>query len=63
MGEKKPKLKCATCGTTQDVPMHCGQPMHPEKVGKKQMLVCWMGPTCGKQEIPTHHGKPMEYVA
>jgi len=63
MGEKKPKLKCATCGTTQDVPMHCGKPMHPEKVGGKQMLVCWMGPTCGKQEIPTHHGKPMQYTA
>jgi len=62
MTEKKPKLKCATCGTTQDVPMHCGKPMHPEKVDGKQMLVCWMGPTCGKQELPTHHGKPMQYA-
>jgi len=63
MSGKKPILKCATCGATQEVPMHCGQAMHPEKVGKKQMLVCWMGPSCGKQDIPTHHGKPMEYVA
>jgi len=40
-----------------------GPPIHPEKVGKKQMLVYWMGPTCGKQDFPTHHGKPLQYTA
>jgi hypothetical protein len=60
--KKKPMLKCSTCGTTQDVPMHCGQPMHPEKVGGKNILACWMGPNCGKQDFPTHHNRPMDYV-
>ncbi|NVM52310.1 MAG: heavy metal translocating P-type ATPase [Candidatus Helarchaeota archaeon] len=62
MSKKEPKLKCSTCGTSQDVPMHCGQPMHIEKVDGKPMLVCWMGPGCGKQEIPTHHDTPMEFL-
>lgn len=53
------KLKCEECGTTMDVPMHCGQAMHLEEVDGKEMLVCWMGPGCGKQDIPEHHGKPM----
>ncbi|HUX99352.1 MAG TPA: heavy metal translocating P-type ATPase [Candidatus Deferrimicrobium sp.] len=60
--DKKPKLKCKSCNTTQEVPMHCGKPMHIEKVDGKPMLVCWMGPGCGKQAIPTHHNAPMEYV-
>jgi len=55
----EPKLYCESCGSMVDVPQHCGQPMHVEKVEGKDMLVCWMGPGCGKQEIPTHHGKPM----
>lgn len=62
VSEKEPKLKCSSCGATQDVPMHCGQPMHVEKVDGKPMLVCWMGPGCGKQEIPTHHDSPMEFI-
>ena len=44
-----------------DVPMHCDKPMHPEIVDEKAMLVCWMGPECGKQIFPEHHGIPMEY--
>ena len=62
MTEKKPKLKCNECGTETDVPMHCGQPMHIEEVDGKPILVCWMGPECGKQDIPTHHDFPMEFV-
>ncbi|TFG05629.1 MAG: heavy metal translocating P-type ATPase [Promethearchaeota archaeon] len=57
----KPLLKCKTCGSETDVPMHCGQPMHPEIVDGKEMLVCWMGANCGKQEFPTHHDEPMTY--
>jgi len=59
--EKMPILKCTSCGSTSDVPQHCGKPMHVEKVDGKDMLVCWMGPNCGKQEIPEHHGAPMAY--
>lgn len=57
--DKMPKLVCQECGTKSEVPQHCGKPMHVEKVNGKDMLVCWMGPGCGKQEIPVHHGKPM----
>ena len=39
--------------------MHCGQPMHVETVDGEAKLVCWMGPGCGVQDIPTHHKKPM----
>ncbi len=59
---QKPLLKCPTCGTTQDVPIHCNQPMHPEEVDGKTKLVCWMGPQCGQQDFPAHHGKPMEFI-
>ncbi len=62
MSKTQPKLKCAACNFTKDVPMHCGQPMHPEQVSGKPMLVCWMGPTCGKQEFPSHHNQPMKYI-
>ncbi len=58
-----PQLTSEKCGTKMEVPMHCGKPMHVEKVGGKDMLVCWMGPSCGKQKIPTHHDKPMKYKA
>jgi Cu+-exporting ATPase len=58
---KKPILKCKKCGLEMDIPMHCDKPMHPEIVDEKEMLVCWMGPECGKQLIPEHHGIPMEY--
>ncbi|GAB4324868.1 MAG: heavy metal translocating P-type ATPase [Promethearchaeota archaeon] len=48
-------LKCQHCGATQEVPQHCGKPMHVEG----DQLVCWMGADCGAQPIPTHCGKPM----
>ena len=62
VSKKEPKLKCSSCGATEPVPMHCGRPMHIEKVDGTPMLVCWMGPGCGKQAIPTHHDQPMEMV-
>ncbi|MFX1384589.1 MAG: HAD-IC family P-type ATPase, partial [Promethearchaeota archaeon] len=52
------KLKCSECGETQEIPMHCGKPMHKEG----DQLVCWMGASCGAQPIPEHHGKPMEVI-
>lgn len=52
------KLKCVECGAEQDLPMHCGKPMHKEG----NQLVCWMGSSCGAQSIPEHHGKPMEVI-
>ena len=58
---QEPLLKCKKCGKESDLPIHCGQPMHPETVEGQDMLVCWMGPDCGKQIFPEHHGKPMEY--
>jgi copper ion binding protein len=57
--EKGPHLACPECGHEQEIPDHCGQPMHIEMVDGKEVLVCWMGPGCGKQEIPTHHDQPM----
>ncbi|MFW9780531.1 MAG: heavy metal translocating P-type ATPase [Candidatus Heimdallarchaeota archaeon] len=57
--EKEPHLVCQECGHEEEIPDHCGQPMHIEMVEGKEMLVCWMGPGCGKLEIPTHHGQPM----
>jgi len=56
--KKMSKLKCVECGLEQDLPMHCGQPMHKEGAE----LVCWMGASCGAQSIPEHHGKAMELV-
>lgn len=56
--EKVGKLKCVECGAEQDLPMHCGKPMHKEG----NQLVCWMGPSCGAQPIPEHHEKPMEVI-
>lgn len=55
---KMSKLKCAECGKSQELPMHCGKPMHKEG----DQLVCWMGAQCGSQPIPEHHGKPMEII-
>jgi len=52
------KLKCVECGLEQELPMHCGQAMHKEG----DQLVCWMGPSCGAQPIPEHHGKPMDVI-
>jgi len=56
--KKMGQLKCSECGATQDLPMHCGKPMHKEG----DQLVCWMGASCGAQPIPEHHGKPMEII-
>jgi len=56
--KKMGKLKCIECGLEQELPMHCGKPMHKEK----NQLVCWMGASCGAQPIPEHHGKPMEVI-
>ncbi|MFX0059311.1 MAG: heavy metal translocating P-type ATPase [Candidatus Heimdallarchaeota archaeon] len=55
---KMSKLKCIECGIEQELPMHCGQPMHKEG----DQLVCWMGASCGAQPIPEHHGKPMKII-
>ncbi|MHA1330456.1 MAG: heavy metal translocating P-type ATPase, partial [Candidatus Hodarchaeales archaeon] len=56
-------LKCKICGYTQAVPMHCKKPMHLEVVDGKQKLVCWMGSSCGVEEIPEHHGEPMQLIS
>jgi len=46
------------------MPNHCGKPMHLEDVKGKDILVCWMGPECGKREIPncSKCNKPMSVV-
>jgi YHS domain-containing protein len=51
-------LKCQECDYIEELPKHCGKPMHIEG----ESLVCWMGPQCGEQNIPEHHGKPMQVV-
>ena len=56
--KKMGKLKCPECGLEQELPKHCGRPMHKEG----NQLVCWMGPSCGVQPIPKHHGKPMKVM-
>ncbi len=53
------KLKCQTCDYTEPIPMHCNQPMHIEKTNGKEQLVCWMGVSCGVQDLASHHDKPM----
>lgn len=56
------KFKCQICDYTEPIPMHCKQPMHVETIEGKEQLVCWMGPECGVQDIPTHHKKPMQII-
>ena len=56
--KKMSKLKCSECGYEQELPTHCGKPMHKEE----DQLICWMGSSCGCQPIPEHHGKPMEVI-
>ncbi|UCC18834.1 MAG: heavy metal translocating P-type ATPase [Promethearchaeota archaeon] len=56
--KKMGQLRCVECGLEQELPMHCGQAMHKEG----DQLVCWMGPSCGAQPIPEHHGKQMEVI-
>ncbi|MHA1284453.1 MAG: heavy metal translocating P-type ATPase [Promethearchaeota archaeon] len=58
VSKKMGYLKCLKCGATQDLPMHCGKPMHKEG----DQLVCWMGAQCGAQPIPEHCGAPMEII-
>lgn len=53
-------LHCASCDEEQSLPKHCGQDMKQQAVDGVEMLVCWMGPDCGKAEIPEHHGHPMK---
>ncbi|MHA1888079.1 MAG: hypothetical protein ACTSX0_08625 [Promethearchaeota archaeon] len=48
-------LKCTNCNYTQEIPKHCGKPMHIE--GNK--LICHMGAHCGAQIIPQHCGEGM----
>ncbi len=60
--EGGPILKCQECGETQPAPWHCNRPMHMEQVNGIDKFVCWMGPDCGQQDIPLHHGKPMLLV-
>ncbi|MFO7794710.1 MAG: heavy metal translocating P-type ATPase [Promethearchaeati archaeon] len=56
--ETKKKLKCQECNYIEEIPQHCGKPMHIED----GQFVCWMGTQCGTQEIPEHHGKPMKII-
>ncbi|MHA1733146.1 MAG: heavy metal translocating P-type ATPase [Promethearchaeota archaeon] len=51
-------LVCRACGAVEEVPEHCGKPMHREG----NQLVCWMGPSCGAQPVPTHCNREMEIV-
>jgi Cu+-exporting ATPase len=60
--EKEAQLNCQECDYTKPVPMHCKQPMHVEVVEGKEKLVCWMGPSCGVQDLPIHHNKPMKII-
>ncbi len=61
--EMASKLKCSKCGYEMAMPNHCNKPMHVGAVKGRDELVCWMGPDCGHQEIPSHCGTPMQEVA
>ncbi len=52
------KLKCSKCGVEQELPTHCGKPMHKEG----DQLVCHMGAHCGTQSIPEHCNQQMNFV-
>ena len=56
------QLKCQICDYIEPIPMHCKQPMHIENIDDEVKLVCWMGPSCGVQDIPTHHDKSMQII-
>jgi hypothetical protein len=58
-----PRLVCAACGAQEAMPRHCGRPMQVGTADGAAMLVCWMGPDCGKQAIPVHCGAPMTVEA
>lgn len=53
------KLKCVKCGVETEAPRHCNRPMHFERVGDVEKLVCWMGADCGVAEVPRHCGAAM----
>ena len=57
--DKKSILKCQVCNFTDKIPFHCRQEMHEEIIDGEPHLVCWMGPTCGKEPMPKHCGKFM----
>jgi len=52
-------LYCMKCGQKLPMPFYCGQPMQKDKIDDKEKLGCWMGSTCGEQDIPHHCGRPM----
>lgn len=56
------KLKCENCGHEIDMPEHCGKEMSILEMDGEDLLVCWMGPNCGKQEVPRHCDRPMDVV-
>ena len=47
-------LICARCNAHKPIPEHCGKPMKVQKHGEDQKLVCWMGSSCGVQDLPEH---------
>lgn len=53
-------LQCRVCGHEQPLPKHCGQAMHLQEIAGRALLVCWMGPACGRQEVPVHCNQPMQ---
>jgi len=56
-------LICEKCGFTQQIPLHCGEPMLKEVINGVDKLICHMYPTHQHfQEIPKHHGIPMDVV-
>lgn len=52
-------LACPTCGATLALPKHCGKPMQQTILEGRESLACWMGPECGRSEMPQHCGTPM----
>lgn len=51
-----PMLKCAVCGSQQDFPQHCGEPMKLQQ--DNQTFKCV---SCGEMTtFPQHCGQPMQ---
>ncbi|MFX0094052.1 MAG: heavy metal translocating P-type ATPase [Candidatus Hodarchaeota archaeon] len=59
---KAGKLVCDVCSYETAFPTHCERPMHIEIQEGTVKLVCWMGSSCGEQEIPTHCNRPMKVI-
>lgn len=53
-------LLCAKCGAKEPIPNHCGKPMKVVKTAGGDSLVCWMGSSCGAQDLPKHCQQVME---